>query len=172
MRVRAPAFEVAIFAQPAFAQPGGMIAKQTLGVTQIFQHRFPGERWLVIANTNEHAFMPPPMPIPVIDKWQHCLSSLGCCVIQHAHRGLYRGVARRLGERIVKLSVPPGRRSISQEVIDQGFGANQCRRCSGLVQAFQTSSTGTSSSLSSTRSSFGSILMTDDVTSCSPVSSS
>src|ERR1700687_6117795 len=96
---------MAVAAQPAFAQRDGMFAKQSLGVMQIVQNRFAGERWLVIANTNEHAFMPPPMPIPVIDKWQHCLSSLGCCVIQHAHRGLYRGVARRLRERIVKLNV-------------------------------------------------------------------
>ena len=96
---------MAVAAQPAFAQRDGMFAKQSLGVMQIVQNRFAGERWLVIANTNEHAFMPPPMPIPVIDKWQHCLSSLGCCVIQHAHGGLYRGVARRLGERIVKLNV-------------------------------------------------------------------
>ena len=57
-------------------------------------------------------------------------------------------------------------------LIDQGFGANQWRRCSGVVQAFQTSSTGTSTSLSRTRSSFGLILITDEVTSRSPVSSS
>ncbi len=82
-----------------------MFAKQGLGVMQIIQHRFPRERWLVIANTSENAFMPPPMPIPVIDKWQYCLSSLGCCVIQHAHRGLDCGVARRLGERIMELNV-------------------------------------------------------------------
>ena len=43
------------------------------------------------------------------------------------------------------------------------------RPLAGVVHAFQTSSTGTSTSRSSTRSSFGSILITDDVTSNSPL---
>src|ERR1700690_4558871 len=82
-----------------------MFAKQTLGVMQIFENCFSSERRFVIANTNKHAFMPPPMPIPVIDKRQHCLSSLEGCVIEHAHGGLYCDIARRLGESIVKLNV-------------------------------------------------------------------
>src|SRR5436190_20534092 len=60
------------------------------------------------------------------------------------------------GERRVKLRIPPGRRSISQCVVVHGLGANQWTICSGLVQAAQTSSRGTSTTRSRTRSSFGS----------------
>src|ERR1700730_7917010 len=53
----------------------------------------------------EHALMPLPVLVPVVDEWQHSLSRFGCRVIQHAHGGLNCGVARRLGKCFVELNM-------------------------------------------------------------------
>ena len=60
------------------------------------------------------------------------------------------------GDCITLRKMPPGRRSISTSGVVHGAGVNHCISISGVVQAFHTSSRGTSTTRSSTRSSFGS----------------
>jgi hypothetical protein len=60
---------------------------------------------------------------------------------------------------MVELKMPPGRKSISQAMVFQGFGQNHGNKSSGSVQQRQISSFGTSTMRVNVRSKFEPMLL-------------